>query len=417
MRLTRRELLALIPAAMRAQTAFGLPVNTRPKYVFSVGQSLSNGGAGNPAISAHDATTTNRMFNDGVVWDDETVSSPTRIASLVDLAEGIGTINSGGSLNTRETHCSGFANQISAWARANGMGAYHDTIQDSWGVGGKAYVDLKKGTVPYSNSIAAVTRAKVLLPTVIVPATLCIHGETDGSCGYYAKVQEWQSDYQTDIQAITGQSGLIPMFMSQVQQQECGSGGTVGQPTYTGMLGAFEQTPTLTVLCNPKYMFPYVAAGTHLTNAGYRWMGEYYAKAYWKQIVLGQQWSPLRPLTVSTASNVITVQMTGFVPPLVFDTVNVSDPGNYGFAYTGGGGGTISSVAITDATAGIIQITLTAPATGGGLSVDYAIGTSTPHGPTAGARGCLRDSDPLVSLSGNPLQNWCVHFCKKLTYP
>lgn len=401
-----------MPALLRG-AAFGLPVNTLPKFTFSIGQSLANGGAGNPAISAHDATTTNRMFNDGVVWDDDAVSDPSRIASLVDLAEGIGTINSGGSLNTRETHCSGFANQISAWARANGMGAYHDTIQDSWAVGGRAYIDLKKGTAPYSNSIASVTRAKVLLPTVIVPAILCVHGESDDACAYSTKLFEWQSDYQTDIQAITGQTGLIPMFISQVQRGECAS---TGVTTYTGMLGAFEQQPTKIVLVCPKYIFPYVVAGTHLTNAGYRWLGEYYAKAYWKQIVLGQQWSPLRPSAVTTSGSVTTIQFTGFVPPLVFDTTLVSDPGNYGFTFTGGGG-TISSVAITDATAGIVQITFTAPPTGFGLSVQYGAGNTTPHGPAQGARGCLRDSDPLVSMNGNTLYNWCSMFSKKLTYP
>ncbi len=418
MKLTRREVLGLISAAGLRGAAFGLPVDTRPKYTFTVGQSLSNGGGGNPALSAHDASTTNRMLNGGNVWDELSVAPGSHIASLVDLAEGVGTIDLAGTPNTRESHCSGFANQISAWARANGMGAYHDTIQGSWGVGGKLYSQLKQGTIPYTNSISALQSVCGLAAGAYVPAVLCVHGESDGSCAYYPKVVEWQANYQTDIQAITHQSGNVPMFISQVQGQECNSTGSAGQPTYTGMLGAHElQYPLISLVC-PKYMFPYIVGGTHLTNAGYRWLGEYYAKAYWRQVVMGQTWSPLRPSSVSTSSNVITIQFTGFVPPLVFDTVAVSQPadGNYGFVYDGGDR-TITNVAITDPIAGTVQITLSGAPVSFGLVVMYGKGTGTPGGPTSGPRGCLRDSDPLVSMNGNTLYNWCSMFSKKLTYP
>src|SRR6266849_1661058 len=113
--MTRRQLLlsGLSAAALRG-AAFGLPVNTRPKFVFSVGQSLAEGGAGDPSLS-HAQPYTNQMFVGGVMspyWPDW--SSPSAsIASLLPMTEG--------TAHDDETHCSGFANQIGSWARANGM--------------------------------------------------------------------------------------------------------------------------------------------------------------------------------------------------------------------------------------------------------------------------------------------------------
>lgn len=384
-----------------------------PQYVFSIGQSLACGGAGDPALTTTQPYT-NQMFVGGTVatWypDAPPVAS---IASLVPLIEGVS--------HNVESHCSSFANQISAWARAAGYGAMLDTIGGSWGVGGTGYSGLKKGTTPYQYSMDSVSKVLSFYRKAIVPAILCVHGENDGPCNYALKVEEWQSDYQSDLQALTGQTGLIPMLISQVQVGDCNSGPFPADPIngdYSGMLGAFEAMPTKIVLCNPKYIFPYGPGGTHLTNAGYRWMGEYYAKAYWRQIVLRRQWTPVRPLSVSISTNVVTIQFTVPVPPLVLDTTNVSQlgDGHYGFEWAGSGGETITNVAITDATNGVVQITLSGtPASVNGYPMRYAF-TGTPTGPVTGCRGCLRDSDSVVSLSGNTLYNWCVHFCKNIPF-
>jgi hypothetical protein len=376
------------------------------RYVMFIGQ--SNAGGMPPAISLTQPYRNKTWVGGsaGGYWPDWN-SLSTSINSLVPLVEGINV--------DRESPCAGFANQVSAWARTAGYGAEQDSIVASFGVGGQAYSGLKLGTLPYSNSIASVTRIRQLIGNATVPALLSVHGESDGPCGYEQKVQEWQSDYETSIKAITGQSGIIPIFSTQVQDSECSSGnyhpGFPDDGTDYGMLAAHENRPTLTPVVGPRYVFPvYDASGVHLAAASYQWMGEYYAKAYWKQCVLGQQWSPLRPISLSSSGNVITITFTGFVAPLVFDTTNVSNPGNYGFEY--GGAETISSVAITDATNGVVQLTMSGNVTlTANRLVRYAH-TGGPYGPTTGARGCLRDSDSTVGLSGNHLYNWCVHFAK-----
>ena len=382
-------------------------------YIFSIGQSLASGGSGNPALTLTQPYG-NRMWNGGDVaeWWSDFSSPSTSIDHLIPLIEGVS--------HDVESHCSAFANSVSALARADGRGASQDTVGTSFSKSGTAYDGLKKGTAPYDASMASVSRLKALYGNISVPAIVCVHGETDGSCGYIDKVVEWQSDYESDIKAVTGQSGIIPMFISQVQEAECSSGGIAPDPTYTGMLGAYENYPTKILLVNPKYIFPYVMGGTHLTNAGYRWMGEYYAKAYYQHVVQGVQWSPLRPTAVSVSSNIITIQFHVPVPPLVFDTTNVAQlmDGNYGFGYHNTDGVTIQSVAITDATNGVVQLTMsgTPGPPMSGFPVRYAA-TGSSTGPITGARGCLRDSDTAVGLDGNHLYNWCVHFSKLIPFP
>src|SRR5207244_3621953 len=80
-----------------------------------------------------------------------------------------------------------------------------------------------------------------------------------------------------------------------------------------------------TILVCPKYFLPYWD-GLHLSPDGYRWLGEYYAKAYYQQMIAGQQWSPLRPIAISRNSNVVSLTFTGAVGNLVLDTNLVTDP-------------------------------------------------------------------------------------------
>lgn len=424
----RRILLTLALLGLTAASGSN-PITGRlerpiSKYFLSGGQSLSTGGGSNGNGGA--ITTTqpyrNVMFNGGTLYEyfpesdgadhDPYLGPPAAsIASLVPLIEGV--------THNNESHVSAFADQISAWARRDGLYDAWDSIGASYGLDGTAYSGLQKGTVTYNDSIASVSRLKLFLrPNVSVPAIIWVHGEADGACAYSPKEIQLQADYESDIKSITGQSGIIPLFTTQVQRAECNSAGAGGDPTYTGMLGAHEQNPTKTILVGPKYMLPYISGGLHLTSIGYRWLAEYYAMAFYQHVVQGVQWEPLRPSIISTSGSVTTIQYTGFVAPLVFDTTAVAQApdGFYGFKYGQPNDVSIANVAITDATAGIVQITYSGPPQTFGLSVQYgAVGSAT--GPVTGARGNLRDSTPLIGLDGQHLYKWCVHFSKKLTYP
>lgn len=419
--MNRRAFIAALAAGLHGQSLrMGRTVTGRPapvaRYVPFVGQSLSAGGLGGPAVTTTQPYT-NRTFVGGTILGDGFTPLPpvASIASLVPLREGI--------TQNQESPCSGFGNEIGYRARQAGRGAGLDMVTASWGKSGQIYDNIKKGTNPYQYSLDSVTKAKELLGGVIVPALMCVHGESDGSCGYAQKVAGWQADYEADIKAITGQQGRIPMFISQPLVGECNAAGNPRPPYfYDGMLGLYEQrgvnlqpNPEFIMVC-PKYQFPPVTFVNrpHLTPLGYRWLGEYYAKAYWKVIVLGQQWDCLRPISLSVSGNVISITFTVPVPPLVFDTTQVTNPGNFGFSYADNGI-TITNVAITnDGTGtgiGVVQLTLSAnPINTANITVEYAGGVMSEP------RGNLRDSDPTVSGTGNNLYNWCVHFAKKSTF-
>jgi hypothetical protein len=148
-----------------------------------------------------------------------------------------------------------------------------------------------------------------------------------------------------------------------------------------------------------------------MTAASYRWLGEYYAKAYVAVVVERRRWRPLSPASATRSGAVITLRFHVPVAPLVFDTTRVSDPGNYGFEYTDDSSPpAISSVAIE--APNIVRVTLAGTPTGANKKIRYAYtGTiDADAGPTTGARGNLRDSDGTISRSGNELFNWCVHF-------
>ena len=223
----------------------------------------------------------------------------------------------------------------------------------------------------------------------------------------------WQSDYQTDIKAITGQTGTIPMFVAQSSAWTAPSYGDswASSPFYA--LADSLSNPGRIILVTPEYFLPHNSAdGVHLTPTAFHQLAEYFAKAYNKVILSGSAWSPLRPTTIALSGSVITVNFTGNVGNLVLDTTLVSDPGNYGFTYSDStSSASISSVALTSATT--VQVTLNQAPTGSSQMLGYANNGTLGNfgGPTTGPRGCLRDSDATPDLfSTTPLYNWCVHF-------
>jgi len=132
----------------------------------------------------------------------------------------------------------------------------------------------------------------------------------------------------------------------------------------------------------------------------------YYAKAYKKVVVDGQEWKPLKPATITRAGAVLTIKFAVPTPPLVFDTTLVSNPGNYGFEYTDDSGSppAINSVAVTESDTVTITLSTTPTGTNKRLRYAYTGVPGNPGGPTTGPRGNLRDSDATTSsLYGNTL--------------
>jgi hypothetical protein len=293
----------------------------------------------------------------------------------------------------------------------------HRLLVSCHGIGGTAYAGLKKGTAAYQNGMAQVTAGKALAAAAgqsyVVRVVTNVHGESDHlakNAAYKDNLLTWQSDYETDVKAITQQTDAVIMLHTQMSSWTKYNSATSTIPMQ--QLEATLASNGKIALVGPKYNVAYDADGVHLTSAGYRHMGEYYAKAYRQIILEGRPWEPLRPLSVTAAGAILRIKFLVPKPPLVFDTTLITNPGNLGFEFAedGAAPAVISQVALEGADT--VKITLSKAPSGGNAKVRYAFtGTSGQNaGATTGPRGNLRDSDPAVSRHGYPLYNWAVHF-------
>jgi hypothetical protein len=365
-------------------------------HVLGTGQSLASGSGGAPPLSSTQPYD-NRMFTTGVL------AGGTGLTAFVPLLE-----------RDVETMSSSFASLVTKLTRD--AGGKHDMLVSVHAVGGAPYRIMKKGMPAYAVSIAqvnaglAVARAQGLAYDVTAVTSADGGGDhVDKNTHLAGDLAEWQNDYETDVKAITGQTTAVPLFNTQY------SSWTEYDPTSPipiAQLRAHVEHPGKVIVVGPRYAFLYGPDGVHLTNEGYRQMGEYYARAYRRVVVEHGTWEPLRPKTVTRSGAVITVRFLVPAPPLVFDTKLATNPGNMGFEYADDGPAspTITSVSISGADA--VAVTLSAEPTGANRRIRYAYtGTLGAHaGLQTGAHGNLRDSDATPSRNGYPLYDWCVHF-------
>lgn len=357
----------------------------------------------------------NLMFNTGVMAGGEDLTS---FEPLVE-----GDFIPGSKVRV-ETMSASFANLVSQLALAEGQ--THDILLSNHASGARSYWQLKKGTKYYANGMAQVTAAaeiaKRLGKSYVVRAVTTVHGESDHadkSTRYAQDLLEWQTDYEKDVQAITGQTEPVPMFETQISSWTRMMGGTETSAIPAAQLEAHVKSRAKgdglggVFLVGPKYHLPYSGDGVHLSMEGYRQMGEDYAKAYKRVIIDRRPWEPLRPSAVTREGAVITVKLLVPAPPIVLDTTLVTDPGHFGFEYFDAAGtSTPAIVSVEVAEPDAIRITLEREPTADNRRIRYAF-TAARHlkaGPTTGPRGNLRDSDPTPSRSGKHLYNWCIHF-------
>lgn len=374
-------------------------------HVLLAGQSLSFGALGAPPLSTTQPYQ-NLMFNAGVIN-----TGAAHLAGLVPLVE-----------SDVETLSSGMANLIAQLAHDEAPAGQppdersHDVLVSGHGVGGTPYAGLKKGSQAYATGMAQVRAGLALAHkasrSYAVRAIVNVHGESDHVAGnphYADDLLLWQADYEADVQALTGQTEPVPMLHSQMSSWT--AWGAPHSRVPQDQLFASLRRPDRLILVGPKYMLPY-ADGVHLTNTGYRWLGEYYAKVYHQVVLEGRRWSPLRPLSAQRDGLIVTLRFEVPRPPLVLDTTRVSDPGQRGFEVVEASAAPVPIRQVELADPDRVVLTLSRLPAGPGARVRYAYTgePGQPGGPTTGPRGNLRDSDPTPSRSGAPLYNWCVHF-------
>ena len=351
---------------------------------------------------------------------------PANIASLQALTQ---TFVANQNSVLSENWSNGFADL--AVSRLLALGLAHRILISLSAAGGTPYAPMAKGTTTYNNTIAEVTAAKTIATaqgyTHAVRAIVCVHGETDeanNNASYQANLQQWQSDYEKDIQAATGQTLSVPFIIDQL------SSWTVFRSTTQSVIApaqiaAWKAAPQKIIPACATYSIQHWTDGGHMDAESYRLMGQYFSKAY-NAIVQGNLWRPVYPKwkRIAKIGKQITIPFFVPAPPLVFDTTLVTQPSFvagslYGFEVYDSGNNpiAISSAAITGKDLDTVVLTL-ATDPGNGASVAYAwtatIGAFA--GPSTGPRGNLRDSStetsyyPYRGQANYPLYNWCLHF-------
>lgn len=327
-----------------------------------------------------------------------------------------------------ETPHTAMADQISALYQKDTAGNYI-TVHTVVGESGQGLNIINKTATAtpnlghaYAATLFEVSALKRLAmaagKTYGVGGIILTHGETDGgNNNYESGMYQLYSDYNADISAITGQTKKIPLFVTQ-QQTSPPNNTTTASLIAEWKIGVDH--PGEVVCVGPKYQYPYATDHLHLVASGYDQLGEKYAEVYYERVVLGHDWQPLQPLSVTRSGPVITVQFHVPVPPLAWDialpashqTTHTAWMHGQGFEVANQGGElTINSVAIQGDS---VVITLASDPVATGLVVRYAItqdGNTTSGGLATGRMGLLRDSDSLAGYATKLLQyNYAVSF-------
>jgi len=327
-----------------------------------------------------------------------------------------------------ETPHTAMADQISALYRKDWGGDYI-TVHTVVGESGQGIHVIDKTAVASSNlghayaatlfEVSALKRlATAAGKTYGVGGIILTHGETDGAnSSYESDMLRLYTDYNADISAITGQTTKIPLFVTQ-QQTSPGDNSPTASLLAEWKIGVNH--PGEVICVGPKYQYAYASDHLHLVASGYDRLGEKYAEVYYEKAVLGHDWQPLQPVSVSRIGKVITLNFHVPVPPLVWDD---GIPAPHQMAHTAWSKGrgfevedqvgeqTIVSVAIQGDS---VAITLASDPVATGLVVRYAVtqdGSGSLGGLATGRIGQLRDSDPLVGYAtGRPQYNYAVSF-------
>lgn len=396
----------------------------------STGQSLSVG------ISGGNALTLTQPYNNKMLqatnpssfnWYNNIALAPTLTLADFTGLTALKEPNTQVGNSSLETPASAMGNVLSDLASSSSR--TFDSIFVLNGIGSQTYNSLKKGTLPYSNGLlearAAMNYSVQSGKPYIVQGVTIIHGETDETnlnTGYETNLVQWQSDYETDLKSITGQSQDIPVFLNQMSSWP--QRGHSVPTTALAQLSATRNYPTKFYLTTPLYIFN-SPEGVHLYNWGYRRLGEYFGKVMKKVLVDGVAWKPTMPVSETISGNIIEARYNVPVAPLVFDTTAVATATNYGFEYSD----SLSSASITNVEivgGDTVRITLNQTPTGSNQKLRYAYTSSgTGNGysmnpqSTSTVRGNLRDSDVtpskyqdsnVPSWAGNYLRNWSVTF-------
>lgn len=369
--------------------------------VLTIGQSLSIGARGQPAL-----TTTARgdsrawMFNGGTcphIHADpgnlNTQIDDSRLASRVAHVEADFTDGAGDTFG--ETVGRGFVDTFFA------EGVRDESFFTVNGRGATAYSGMAINTEHFSNGILMLERAKALCPgPVFLAAIVVVHGSKDSfdnNVNYAADLKQWCADYRRYARLMLGQTWDPPAFVSQVSNLNYQDASAGSRAVALAQVQACHEDPNLHLI-GPRYSFEHFDT-VHLAAAGYKSMGGQAGRAHLEYRRDGSEYA-LQPTAATLAGSTVTITFGG-VPTggLVFDTTLVGAKANMGFEAIGA---TVSSVTITGTNT--VDVVCSAPPTAIEIGMQQTGNVAGP-GLTGAQSGSARTN--LRTNEANP--RWAAH--------
>lgn len=377
------------------------------------GQSLSTG-VNTDAVITTAQRFNNLRFSGGVRAQDAGSDPAVKYASLIPLVERDQTPAEGEAVGThaRETPGSGMSDYIRELIASEDGLLYtqhsYQILVSAPGIGGVTIATLSKPGTYYSRLVQDVqygyNLAQAAGKTFKVPAFCWLQGESDGPTAiatYLAALEQLRSDFNADVQAITGQSEIVQMVIYQTAPLS---------NSQLAQLQAVETYPYIH-MAGPHYHLA-TSDGTHFLGTTSKIYGAYLGRTVKRVCIDGADWDPVRPLSIYKQGAIVYAKFylpKGKLYPLTLDTSTVAAQANSGFTMVDSLGNNlaISSVAVAGPDTVRITAAATVPA---GAKLRYAL---------ASQKGNLRDSAGTAEIfDGNglnaALHNWCVAFEKTI---
>lgn len=255
-----------------------------------------------------------------------------------------------------------------------------------------------------------------------VPFILWNQGEKDidlktSSNSYKSSMIRFQQKADEFIKSVTGQTNTVKILMYQTVSHNVRK--AMGNPEIANAQYELAKSEANITISNTTYQLPYIKDNVHLTNIGSKWNGANHAIAAKVLLLENENWKPIFVKGIATAKNVVTLHFHVPVPPLVFDEINITNPGNYGFRVFNKAGKELTIKDVRVKNGDKVYITTIEELKKGDLLWYGNNGIAT--GALNGARGNLRDTQGdkfTIEIAGKKirLDNWCPIFKEEIPY-
>ncbi|CUZ61521.1 hypothetical protein PTR52_04780 [Serratia nevei] len=314
-------------------------------------------------------------------------------------------------------------------------------IHSAFAAGGRSFIQISRGTVPYENGLKFVQMAKNAADGVgknyVFKFLTFEHGESDSDNGdnpnpgdYLARENVYFPGIQSDFKSITGQTDDFLVVIGQVGSRIDTKTGAVdeeGNPTGESVvvqpysvpavdqLTYVRQNPATAIMYGPKYPLNWLYNDntlSHLNAKGKVLQGEYTAQAIHWHLYNAEKkgtWTGLKVKSLTVSGSIADLLCDVPYAPIVIDTTFIADCLNQGISLEKNSA-SVQSVTIVDGN--IIRVEFDkAPSSDDYMLIGFTNTTASSSGYVYPLT-CFRDSSPIKSrwITRNnepfPLYNW-----------